>query len=384
MRHLAEMMAPEPKESANKPRGRGIGAQFNKYFGDLPDDGTDYSQYFKAIDEAADDGVFIAPDGTVHDLKAGDVENVDIIVGRGGFSAELFGAEIDPSLPRLVDDTDNPLASGIDPEVLLAMDDEDVDELDDDFVAKALDLENEPLDDGEEEEKNDGKAKKRKIVAKSRVSEAPSHMSRISHRSAAMDIVEERVEYLLNTVYNEEEQEEEEEEDDAEVDWEAVKADFKKFAEPPALAMAHIGVGPSEQSPAMPQTEEEEHEEEEEGAEQPREKAWDCQSQIDTLSTTENRPGQVRDGSGKGRHKPKEGKVAEKAEHTKIPAEMMPQPGESREEAKIRKAAIKAYQRQRRASKKAMKERFTKVTTKVKKSIAASGGARGQRVVRLD
>jgi hypothetical protein len=34
---------------------RGIGAQFNKYFGDFPDDGTDYLLFFRAIDEGSDD-----------------------------------------------------------------------------------------------------------------------------------------------------------------------------------------------------------------------------------------------------------------------------------------------------------------------------------------
>jgi hypothetical protein len=365
----------------------GIGAQFNKYFVDFDDDETDYSQFFKPINESAEDGVFISPDGVVHELKEMEPGDADIILGRGGFSAELFGAEIDPSMPRLVDDTANPLASGIDPEVLLAMDDEDVDELEDDFISKALELENGPdLCDDEEEEQIDKKSGKRQIIAKSRVSEAPSHMSRISHRSEAMDMVEERVEHLLSTVYGEEEQEEEEEEDEGPpVDWNAVCEDFKKFVELPKMQPSYPKPAARATSEVMIDTgNEEEESKEEEEKEKPKEKEWDCQSQIDTFSTTENRPHQVRDAVAKKRaenaHKQNE---MDEIVHI-VPPDMHPKPGESKEDAKARRKAVKEYQRQRRQAKKEMKEKFSRATVKVKKSIAASGGARGQRVIPLD
>ena len=51
-----------------------------KIFGeDLPDDGTDYSKFFKAIDEENDDGVFVAPDGSVHDLRYSLVQDAKIV-----------------------------------------------------------------------------------------------------------------------------------------------------------------------------------------------------------------------------------------------------------------------------------------------------------------
>jgi hypothetical protein len=79
---------------------------------------------------------------TTYDLTKREIENVDSqILGVNGLPVALFGADIDPSLPPLVDVTADPLAS-IDPDVLLAMDDDDAEELEDDFVAKALLLEN--------------------------------------------------------------------------------------------------------------------------------------------------------------------------------------------------------------------------------------------------
>ena len=75
----------QPKnESSNKkkPQKKGIGSQFNKYFGDFPDDGVDYTKFFKPIDEEADDGVFIAPDGSIHELNKREISNVDILVNK--------------------------------------------------------------------------------------------------------------------------------------------------------------------------------------------------------------------------------------------------------------------------------------------------------------
>lgn len=389
---LAKMMgdsaeAPRPRERPDF--SNGIGAQFNKFFLDDPDDDdgtTDYSRFFKAIDEGADDGVFIAPDGTVHDLRKREIDNVDIIAGQHGFSAELFGAEIDPSLPKLVEDTDNPMASGMPLELLLAMDEEDVDELDDDFVEKALALENEPLIDEEEETRENGTV--RRAPAKSVVSIAPSHASHISHRSEAMDIIEGKVEHLLNTVYNdEEEDEEDDEEGGAPVDWDDIVADFKKFTSP---IEAGVLDRPKDETPApapkptptAAAPAEEEDEEEEKKEEKP-EKKWDCQSYLETLSTTENRPGRVRD-DVIVKKQPKKPKREEPEEPELVPPEMQPKPGETKEEAKARKKAIKEYNRQRRQKKKEMKEKFAGATKRVKKSIAASAASRGQSVIPLD
>ena len=386
---LAKMMAESTDNRAPPPpdHSGGIGPQFNKFFLDDPelDDGkTDYSKFFRAIDEGNDDGVFIAPDGSVHDLKKREIDNVDIVAGRHGFSAELFGAEIDPSWPKLVDDTDNPLASGMPLDLLLAMDEEDVDEMEDDFIEKALALENAPLIDEEEDAQERAAPAPRVVIAKSRVSEAPSHMSRISHRSEAMDLVEERVEHLLNTVYNDEEEaEDEEEEDGRPVDWNEIVEDFKKFTAP---VQSGVLDRPKDEAPkpvetAAPAVEQEEEEEKKE--EEKKKPQWDCQSYLETLSTTESRPNRVRD-DVLPKKKEKKAKEEEPEEPELVPPEMQPKPGETKEEAKARKKAIKEYNRLRRQKKKETKEKFAGATKRVKKSIAASGGARGQRIVPLD
>ncbi|OHT10889.1 Low temperature viability protein [Tritrichomonas foetus] len=366
---------------------QGIGAQYNKYFGIDIDDGEDYTKFFKAIDEEADDGVFVAPDGSVHDLKKREITDVDRLVDKLGFDRDVFGSTIDPTLPKLVDDTDNLLANGIDPEVLAAMDDEDVDELDDDFFAKALALEDQEFDDDDDEgEVFDAKSGMKKSVAKSRVSYAPSHASHISHRSEAMDYVEEKVEHLLNTVYNEEEEPEEEEDDDDgkdEIDWDDVIDDFDKFKNP----MAYMEKPPETDKTnrvniQLPSDDEDNHKEEEE--QKPKEK-WDCESIIDTYSTTENRPGKVRDENipiKKKQKKPKQ--QEEEPDNEIVPPNMQPKPNETKEEAKARKKAIKEYNKQRRIAKKQTKEKFKNATKRVKKSIAASGASRGQTIIPLD
>ena len=63
---------------------------------------------------------------------------------------------------------------------------------------------------------------------------------------------------------------------------------------------------------------------------------------------------------------------------------MQPKEGETKEEAKERKKKIKEYNRQRRAEKKATKQKFVAVNKKVKKSIAASGGSRGAKIIALN
>lgn len=385
---LAKMMAPEKKEAPPPDFSNGIGSQFNKYFVDDidEDDDTDYSKFFKHIDEYEDDGVFIAPDGTVHDLKKREVDNVDVLAGRHGFSAELFGTDIDPNMPKLIDDTDNPLASGMDMDVLLAMDDEDVDELDDDFVSKALALETVEFSDEDEDEAPRQVGQKRVTIAKSRVSEAPSHMSRISHRSEAMDIVEERVAFLLDTVYNDEEEdpEFEEEEDDGEVDWDDIISDFKKFRAP--ITNNPVAPPPSTDNAEVPEEAEKEEEEEKEEVEvKKREERWDAESYLETLSTTENRPGVVRDDIIPSKNKKKKRAQKEESDDEELlPPEMQPKPGETKEEAKARKKAIKEYNKMRRQKKKELKQKFTCAKARVKKSIAAAGSSRGQRIFPLD
>jgi hypothetical protein len=376
---LARAIASDPSQrDGSGPSSRGIGAQFNRYFGDFPDDGTDYSQFFRAIDEGADDGVFISPDGSVIPLTDRRIQNVDCeIIGRGGLPAEVFGAQIDPTLPKVIDDTDDLLGRGIDPEVLVAMDDDGIEPLDDDFFAKALALET-----GEAAPPDDDEAGPHP-QAKSRMSATPSHASHISHRSAAMDMVEERVDLLMRTVYNEEEAESEEEEEADDVDWDDVIADFKKFVDPMALqpprelARGDSAAGEDDSAGA----EEEEEEEEKKEA-----KKWDCQSQLDTASTTENRPAKIEDpprAKDKAK-KPKKQRKEESAVPPLLPPDLQPKPGEGKAEAKERRKMVKEYQRQRRQAKKALKTKFTTERKRVHRSIAGSGGARGHRVVPLD
>lgn len=397
---LARMMSddrPAPAGKEEKKEKRGIGAEYNRYFvdGDMANDDVDYSRFFKAIDEGASDGVFIAPDGTVHDLKDPEIDNVDIIAGRHGFSAQLFGAELDPALPKLIDVSEDPMCGDMDLDLLLAMDDDDVEELDDDFVSKMLALEQEDDDDEDEAPAAKGGKSRGGGGAMSYVSAAPSHASRISHRSAAMDIVEERVEYLMNTVYNDEEEQPEEEDEGREVDWDDVIADFKKFKSPMHVdgprvhaldggRMPHIpGEAQSVPQPVGDVIVEEEEEEKEEPAPQKERERWDVESILDTLSTTENRPTVVRDENIVKRERKKAQPAPEPEEEELVCPPVEGPPGETKEEAKARKKAIKRYNQLRRQKKKETKQRFVTAKTRVGKSIAASCGARGQSVVPL-
>jgi hypothetical protein len=67
-----------------------------------------------------------------------------------------------------------------------------------------------------------------------------------------------------------------------------------------------------------------------------------------------------------------------------VPTEMQAKVGETKEEARARKKAIKEYQRERRQAKKGRQEKIRKQTKNVKKSIATSGAARGQKIVALE
>ena len=399
---LSKQLQPDEPSVSDLPvyTKRGIGASYNKYFGIEHDDGEDYSKYFKAIDDQADDGIFVAPDGSVHDLRKRET-NVDLLVEQFGFDREIFGTEVDPNLPKLVDDTDDLLGAGIDPEVLAAMDDDDVDELDDDFFAKALALENEDVEDEDEDEEEKGM---KKSVAKSRVSVAPSHASHISHRSEAMDFVEEKVDHLLNTVYNEEEELGEEEEDDDEpVNWDDVINDFHQFRnplsqlnnkeemiqklEPKKNTKVEIQLPDADRNVKFEIQNEDDNVDEEEMVmeeNEPKEK-WDCESIIETYSTTENRPFKVRDENIPVKNKiKKQNKEIEEEKEPIVEPNFQPRKGETKEEAKARKKAIKEYNKQRRIAKKETKQKFKNATRKVKKSIAASGASRGQSFIPLD
>lgn len=381
----AKQMQPEERSIADMPKytKQGIGAQYNKYFGVDADDGTDYSKYFKPIDEENDEGVFVAPDGSIHDLKKREISDVDLLVQKFGMDRELFGTEIDPTLPKLVDDTEDLLNGDIDPDILAAMDDEDVEPLDDDFFAKALALENEKFDD-EEEDEFEKKSGAKKTFAKSRASHL-SHASHISHRSEAMDYVEEKVEILLNTVYNSEEEDiEEDNEPHAEIDWDDVLDDFEQVTNPLKKIEALSSNSENRINPNLVLPDDDDDVEEEEEKNEPKEK-WDAQSIIETYSTTENRPTVIRDENipAKKKKQPKKEEPEENDEDI-IPPEMQPKEGETKEEAKARKKAIKEYNRQRRMAKKETKQKFAKATKKVKKSIAASGASRGRTVIPLD
>lgn len=392
---LKKQMTPEARKQdsgrkrakKNSDGNRGIGAQYNKYFDkDLPDDGEDYSKYFKAIDEGDDDGVFVAPDGSVHDLREKKVENVDALVNKLGFTKDFFGTEVDPSLPKLVDDTLDPLASGIDPDVLLAMDDDNAAPLDDDFISKALDAEM-GADDEEEDEEDDldsvdgfdinGNSVKKTM---SRVSATPSHMSHISHRSHAMDMQEQNVDYIVENVFREEEDYSDDDRDmGTPTDWKEIAEDMDSFD-------MHIKLNPVPKPPegtVRPVMQEEEEKFEEEEEEKPKGIPLDIRSVTDFASTTDNLPSKIQD---KSLAKKKRGKKHEEEEEIELPVapDFAPKPGETKEEAKARKKAIKEYQRQKRALKKERKEKFAKAIKKVHKSIAASGGSRGQRVYNLD
>ncbi|KAH0794656.1 protein LTV1 [Histomonas meleagridis] len=394
---LAKQMTPDQQKKAiqKKKSKKGIGSRYNSIFG-MPDDGHDYSQYFKCIDEETDDGIFVAPDGSIHDLKTREISNVDEYVQTLGFDKELFGTEADPSMPKLVNDTENLLGGEIDPDVLLAMDDPNADVLDDDFIAKCLDAEAEEDDteDADEKEVVDQELGTKRSIARSRMSAATSHSSHISHRSEAMDMVEEKVEYLLNTVYNDEEEDllNEEEEDGGNFSWDDIIEDFKQFQNP------HEKYVPSGKSTSAQkvtddsilvpneeniENEEEEYEEEEEN-EKKKEK-WDCQSILETMSNLENRPVKLREEGIQIKKKQNKVKKEDEEEKPKIvQPNVMPKQNETKEEAKARKKAVKEYNRQRRAEKKLMKQKFVAVNKKVKKSIAASGGTRGAKIITLN
>ncbi|EAY20520.1 Low temperature viability protein [Trichomonas vaginalis G3] len=390
---LQKQMTPEArKQQQKKPKTerKGIGARYNKFFGeDLPDDGEDYSQYFKAIDEENDDGVFVAPDGSVHDLRKREVEDVDILVDKLGITNDMFGTKEDPNLPKLVNDTDNPLAAGIDPELLMALDDDDAPPFEDDFVSKLLDAE---LNEEEDEEDDgetftdrtaDGREIKKTI---SRVSATASHMSHISHRSHAMDLQEKRVDYFVKTLFEEEEDAFALEEDNlepAQVDWADIAADMQTFE-------GQIKLNPVKPSPetcreVTPSTEQAGEEEEEMEEEEERRDLYklDIRSVAENASTTNNLPAQIRDGNRKKKSNKKKQEEEEEVE-APLPPEFAPKPGETKEEAKARKKAIKEYQRQKRMLKKERKVKFSKATNKVRKSIAANGATRGTRVYNLD
>lgn len=369
--------------TANMPKStkQGIGAQYNKYFGVDIDDGEDYTKYFKAIDEGADDGVFIAPDGSVHDLKKREITDVDMLVDKFGIDRDVFGTEVDPTLPKLVEDTEYMLANDIDPEIFTAMDDDDAEPLDDDFFAKALALEDEDYNQAVESQPG-----VKKSAAKSYVSAAPSHLSHISHRSEAMDFVEEKVEHLLNTFYNneEEELEEDEEEDGEGVDWDSVIDDFNKLNDPLRF-MDNKTYHGNKPNPNLVLTENENENaiNEEEEKKEPKEK-WDCESILETYSTTDNLPCRIKEDNIPKKKKKQPKNDVEDEDQIIVPPDMMPKEGETKEEAKARKKAIKEYNRQRRQAKKEIKQKFQKATKKVKKSIAASGGSRGHSIIPLD
>lgn len=400
---------------------RGIGAEYNKLFGDFPDDGYDYTQHFKVIDEENDDGVFIAPDGTVHDLKKHEVKDVDQLIQAYGFDSDMFGTDIDPDLPKLVDDTGNPLG-GVDLDILLAMDDDDAPPLEDDFVAKALAAENEEdqpedddsvfneYDDDDELPGFDTKSaksakstKSRTGRAMSRTSETPSHMSRISHRSDAMDYVEEKVEYLMSKVYGEEEDMlEEEEEDLQDVDWDDIMADFQQYTVQP-----RIKLNPETGESKEENTNTDEPKPEKTGprvtfAPEAIVPPEDSDSDIDDLVSEPahfdvmpihqaqsgpkaNVPVDVPVVNKKPKKSKKKQEEADEDENEQnLPDQLQPKPGETQEERKARKKAIKEFNRQRRQAKKDVKQKFVQAKKKVKKSIAGAGATRGQRVINLD
>jgi protein LTV1 len=394
---LKRQMTPEQKSRSglkkkkkSSEENRGIGARYNKYFDEsLPDDGEDYSKYFKAIDEHDDDGVFIAPDGSVHDLREKKVHNVDALVDKLGFTKDLFGTEVDPSLPKLIDDTFDPLASGIDPEILLAMDDDDAPPLDDDFFSKALEAENEYDDyeeDGEDDlDSVDGFDESGRSVSKamSRVSATPSHMSHISNRSYAMNMQEQSVDYIIENIFKEEEDYSDEERDmGTPTNWDEIAEDMDSFD-----LRIKLNPVPKPAEGAVMQVEEEEEnaeeEEEEEEEERPKPVPLDIRSVTDFASTTDNLPFKIQDKSLAKKKKQKKQEEEEVIE-APIPPDFQPKPGETKEEAKARKKAIKEYQRQKRALKKQRKEKFAKATKKIQKSIAATGITRGQRVYNLN
>ena len=395
---LQKQMTPEARKQDEKKKrhkksdGRkGIGARYNKIFGeDLPDDGEDYSKYFKAIDEENDDGVFVAPDGSVHDLRKKDVEDVDMLVNKLGFTPDMFGTEADKSLPKLVDDTMNPLASGIDPDVLLAMDDENALPLDDDFISKALDLElEEDEDEYEDDDSFDDYDEDGQKVTKtmSRVSATPTHLSHISHRSHAMDLQEQRVDYIIDNVFKEEESSSEDENDDQQpTNWAEIAEDLKQFEG--KIELNPVPPKPKQapetttNQPEPVEAEEEEQEEEEDDIYKPKPIPLDIRSVTDLASTTSNLPSKVVD-IHKKKRKEKKQEEEEKLELPEAP-DFAPKPGETKEEAKARKKAIKEYQRQKRALKKERKQKFAQATKKVHKSIAASGASRGARIYNLD
>ena len=393
---LQRQMTPEARaqdKKRNKQKksdGRkGIGARYNKIFGeDLPDDGEDYSKYFKAIDEENDDAVFVAPDGSVHDLRKKEVADVDLLVNKMGLTPDMFGTEADKSLPKLVDDSQDLLASGIDPDVLLAMDDENAIPLDDDFISKALDAEAEEDEDDDYDEDSfddydeDGNKVKKTM---SRVSATPTHLSHISHRSHAMDMQEERVDYIIENVFREEESGSEDEhmDDQKPTNWAEIAEDLKQFEG--KIELNPVPPPPPDARPVVVQheeaEEEEDHEEEEEDIFKPKPIPLDIRSVTDLASTTSNLPSKVIE--TKKKRKAKKQEEEEKLELPEAP-EFAPKPGETKEEAKARKKAIKEYQRQKRALKKERKQKFAQATKKVHKSIAASGASRGARVYNLD
>ena len=67
-----------------------------------------------------------------------------------------------------------------------------------------------------------------------------------------------------------------------------------------------------------------------------------------------------------------------------LPPEFLPKENETKEELKIRKKAIKEYQRKKRIIKKDIKQKFISAKSKVSKSITASCCIRGQTVYNLN
>ena len=64
----------------------------------------------------------------------------------------------------------------------------------------------------------------------SRVSATPTHLSHISHRSHAMDLQEQRVDYIIDNVFKEEESSSEDENDDQQpTNWAEIAEDLKQF-----------------------------------------------------------------------------------------------------------------------------------------------------------
>jgi len=386
--HLSKQMAPERgNQKEKKSKKRSLGVEYNKYFGQPEETEEDVSKFFRPIDEESDTGVFIAPDGSTYDLSKREVEDVDILLHKMGLSSELFGTENIADAPKLVDDTNN-LLGNVDPDIFLAMDDENAEPLDDDFFSKALDMENGDYDDGFEEEDMGFDMDDNQSIAKSRVSFAPTHASHISHRSEAMDYVEQKVDYLVDNVYKNlgEEEDYDEEEEDSEVDWGAIANDMKKF---------NHGITIHDNEPKKPVHQPIKHQastepslmiDEEDDTpilfdDKPKEIPADIRSVTDCTSTTENLPGRIFDKSNKKARKDKP-----KEEEPKLPdqPDFVGSEGESKEERKKRKKEIKEYQRQKRQMKKEIGSKFAEAKTKVKKSIAASGGLRGQTIYNLD